>query len=103
MRGGEDGSDHGSRGSFAVGSGDSDSVFQAHQLREHFCAWNHGNLSVVRFDDFWIVRLHSRRSYDDVSAVGVRSCVVFVNRCASLLVAGTTIREIDVTAGYVIT
>src|SRR5690242_2272 len=71
MSGGQNGGDHRSRRGFAVGPGDGDAVFQAHQFGEHFGARDNRNFHVVRFDDFGIVRLHRGGSDDDVRAIGI--------------------------------
>src|SRR5438093_3668642 len=52
MRRREHRGDNRSRSRLAVRSGYSDSVFQAHQLREHFRARNHVNLIFVGFDKY---------------------------------------------------
>src|SRR5579863_7102182 len=72
-------------------AGDSDAVFQAHQLREHLGARDDGNLSFVGFDDFGIVLLDRRGGHNHVSAFDVDRFVAFVNRGAKIL---QTLRDV---------
>ncbi len=55
----EDGSNHAGGGRLAVRTGDSDAVFHAHQLGEHFGAGNHRNQAAMCFDHLGVVGLDS--------------------------------------------
>ena len=92
-------SDHRSRGGLAVGSGNGDAVFQAHQFREHLCARDHRNLPVVRFDDFRIVGLHGGGSHLHVGAIGVRRLVTPINRGAQVFQPFRDVRKLYVGPG----
>jgi hypothetical protein len=52
---GENSGNHGSGCGFAMHSGDSDAVLQAHQFGQHFGALDDGNVEGVGVGDFWIV------------------------------------------------
>ena len=61
---------------------DSDAVFQAHQLGQHFCTLDDGNVAMTRFPHFRILRgagrdVHGRAGDDDSGADSVRRGVTF--------------------------
>src|SRR5215831_56113 len=77
MRSGENRSNHGGCGGFAVRPGDGDAVLEAHQLGKHFRPRNNGYFAFMRLDDFGIFVLDCRRDDDDVRVKDVRSLVSF--------------------------
>src|SRR6266849_109752 len=100
MRCGQHRSDDRSGSRFAMSAGHGDSVFQAHQLRKHFRARNHGNFHLVRFDDFWVIRLHGGGSHDTLRAIGVGGFVTLVDRRAEVLEALGDGGRLSVRAGH---
>ena len=80
--GGENGGDHGRGGGFAVHAGDGDSVFQAHQLGEHFGALDDGNVQAARFNDFRVVDGDGGAGDDDIGSGDVGGGVTFKGCCA---------------------
>ena len=75
------------RSRFAVRAGHGDSVFQPHQLGQHFGAGNDRYFLFVRFDDLGIVRSHGGGGYDDVRAFDVGAFVTLIDGRAEILEA----------------
>ena len=99
MGGGENGSDDGGRGGLAMGAGDGDAVFQAHEFRQHLGARNHRNLVLVRFVNFGIVRFDRRRGHHHVRVIDVAGLVAVEDRGAEILQAFRDRRRLGVGTG----
>src|SRR5580704_13295318 len=82
IRGREYGRDHRGSRRFAVRAGNGNAVFQAHQLRQHFGARNHGNFQAMRFDYFDVLRMHRRGNHHYMRAMNVFRLMAFANHSA---------------------
>ena len=58
-------------GGLAVGAGNGNPFFEAHQLRQHERAWHHGNAVFTRLDHLGVVGLHRGGGHHGVGALDV--------------------------------
>ena len=63
--------ENGSRGGLAVGAGDTDAEFQAHQFTEHFGATDDRYLAAFGFVDFRVVSMNRRRNHHAIGFIDV--------------------------------
>ncbi len=80
-------------------AGDGDSVFQPHQLREHFRARNDWNFVLMRFDNFRIFGFDRGRRDDDVRVDHIARFMTVENRRAEILQAFGNRRKLCVGTG----
>ncbi len=99
MRGSKNRGDHRSRGRLAVRAGNSNAIFEAHQLRKHLGPRDYGNFSLVRFDDFRIVLLDCRGGHHNMRVFDVGRLVAFLDRRAKILKPLGNVRGLGVRAG----
>src|SRR5271165_2332847 len=69
--GGQHGGDHGCGRGLAVHTGNGDSILEAHELGEHFCALDDGDFSTAGFDDLRVALVDGGACDDDSRADNV--------------------------------
>ena len=62
--------------------GDGDSIFQAHELRQHLCTLDHRNVVSVGFGEFEVVRAYGGAGNDYLGSGDVLCFVCLEDRCA---------------------
>src|SRR3989454_1151736 len=103
MRRRKDRSHQRSRGGLAMRARHRDSVFQAHQFREHFGARDYRDLALVRFDDFRVVRFHRGGNDHHVRALHLLGAVPFEDGGAEISQPRGYARRLQVRSGNGIT
>jgi hypothetical protein len=63
-----------------MGSGNANSVFQPHDFGKHFRSSHNGNLPPLGFEDFRIIRLHSRRIDNGIDIIRDIPCLMSFKR-----------------------